>query len=187
MLIHAITPILNVSDVPASVLWFERIGWRRSFAWNDGGMIEGGGLSDAHGPAGFAGVCAAWPGSGDACGSGGTSGSRGEQEEGRHAPAVFLCRDGQGSRDPRPCSNQDVESFGGVWMSWWVDDVDAAYARCLGAGVEVICPPADRPWGVRECLIRHPDGHYFRLSGHVAGSHDDVPGCEGGGGRSGGI
>jgi len=178
MLIHAVTPILNVSDVPASVLWFERIGWKRSFAWNHGGMIEGGGLCNAHGPAGFAGVCAAWPGadaarvSGPSDGTAGSGGSGGEQVERRHAPSVFLCHDGQGARDPRPCTNADGDNFGGVWMSWWVDDVDAAHGRCLREGIEVICPPTDQPWGVREFLIRHPDGHYFRLSGHVAADDD---------------
>jgi uncharacterized glyoxalase superfamily protein PhnB len=34
-----LTPILNVSDVPASLDWFEALGWERGFAWDDeGGM-----------------------------------------------------------------------------------------------------------------------------------------------------
>jgi uncharacterized glyoxalase superfamily protein PhnB len=34
-----LTPILNVSDVPASLTWFEDLGWERGFAWDDeGGM-----------------------------------------------------------------------------------------------------------------------------------------------------
>lgn len=34
-----LTPILNVSDVPASLEWFEALGWERGFAWDDeGGM-----------------------------------------------------------------------------------------------------------------------------------------------------
>ena len=38
--IEFITPILNVSDVPASIAWFEKIGWGRTFTWNNGGVIE---------------------------------------------------------------------------------------------------------------------------------------------------
>lgn len=67
---------------------------------------------------------------------------------------VFLCVGDQGAA-------------GGVWMSWWVAapaDVDAAHARALAQGVAVAHPPTDEPWGVRECHLRHPDGHTFRVS-----------------------
>jgi predicted lactoylglutathione lyase len=34
-----LTPVLNVSDVPVSLAWFEALGWERGFAWDDeGGM-----------------------------------------------------------------------------------------------------------------------------------------------------
>ncbi|MDQ1469467.1 MAG: hypothetical protein QOJ99_947, partial [Bryobacterales bacterium] len=52
----------------------------------------------------------------------------------------------------------------GVWMSIWVDDVDAEYEHCISQGIEVIAPPADYPWNVREMHVRHPDGHVFRIS-----------------------
>jgi catechol 2,3-dioxygenase-like lactoylglutathione lyase family enzyme len=73
---------------------------------------------------------------------------------------LFLCKDGQGSRG----------DTGGVWMSWWVRspaEVDAAHARAVEHGLTVTSPPSDRPWGVRECHLRHPDGHTFRVSAHV--------------------
>ena len=39
MKLASLTPILNVSDVPASLDWFEALGWERGFAWDDeGGM-----------------------------------------------------------------------------------------------------------------------------------------------------
>jgi uncharacterized glyoxalase superfamily protein PhnB len=66
---------------------------------------------------------------------------------------IFLCRGGQGGR---------AES--GVWMSIWVDDVDAVYAECLENGIEVTLPPTDEEWNVREMHVRHPDGHVFRIS-----------------------
>ena len=39
MRLVGLTPVLNVSDVPASLDWFEALGWERGFAWDDeGGM-----------------------------------------------------------------------------------------------------------------------------------------------------
>ena len=52
-----------------------------------------------------------------------------------------------------------------MWNAYfWVDDVDAVHADCLAADIEVTFAPADMSWGVRECHVRHPDGHVFRLS-----------------------
>lgn len=146
MKVKGITPILNVSDVPASMRWLESLGWCRGFSWNHGGMIPGAADSSASGPATFAGLCANPPGA-------------------EHGPMIFLCKDGQGSRDPRPMTDPSSESYGGVWMSWWVDSVDSAHAECVRAGIEIVRPPVNESWGVREFLIRHPDGHYFRISG----------------------
>jgi hypothetical protein len=55
----------------------------------------------------------------------------------------------------------------GVWMTWWLDspaEVDALYATATRLGLEAVCPPRDKPWGVREFPLRHPDGHTFRVS-----------------------
>ena len=137
---------MNVSDVPASVLWFERLGWQRTFTYNAGGMIIHAALENQQGPAHFAGLCANSP----------------EQGKG---PTIFLCQNAQGARDPRPCPNPAADNYGAVWMSWWVPNVDAAHRDCLLQSVEIIRPPVNEPWGVREFLIRHADGHYFRISG----------------------
>jgi hypothetical protein len=45
------------------------------------------------------------------------------------------------------------------------DDVDAYHAAVVQTGAEVIQPPADRPWGVREMLVRDPNAHVIRF-GH---------------------
>ena len=37
MPVRNVTPILNVSDVEASVAWFEKVGWREGFLWQDDG------------------------------------------------------------------------------------------------------------------------------------------------------
>jgi uncharacterized glyoxalase superfamily protein PhnB len=81
----------------------------------------------------------------------------------------FLCEDGQGGRgkgDNRmtfgPEGDQSADK--GVWMSIWVDDVDADYRHCTEQGLDVTWPPTDHPWNVREMHVRHPDGHVFRIS-----------------------
>ena len=115
-----LAPILNVSDVPASLDWFEALGWARGFAWDEHGMhsskptfasIESGGAE------------------------------------------IFLCLDGQGER--------------GVWMSWFLPsraELDALHTRAIELGCEIVRPPTDEPWGMREFHLRHPDGHVFRVS-----------------------
>jgi uncharacterized glyoxalase superfamily protein PhnB len=70
------------------------------------------------------------------------------------AVEIFMSQDGQGGRG----------EGSGVWLSIWVDDVDALHRLCLDQGIDVTMPPTDEPWGVREMHIRHPDGHIFRMS-----------------------
>ena len=112
-----VVPILNVSDLAASFAWFAKLGWTKTFEWEDS------------------------PGAKPIFGGVGS----GECE-------IFLCLDGQGGRGDT-----------GAWMSVFVDDPDAVYARCLAEGFDVTSPPADRPWNVREFHVRHPDGHVLRI------------------------
>ena len=82
---------------------------------------------------------------------------------------IFLCEGGQGGRGRSPMkatfgAEGDQTGDKGVWMSIWVEDVDAVHRECLKQGVEVAWPPTDMEWNVREMHIRHPDGHVFRIS-----------------------
>lgn len=82
---------------------------------------------------------------------------------------IFLCEGGQGGRGRGPhriTFGPEGDQCGdkGVWMSIWVDDVDAVYEHCLAEGLEVTWPPTDHPWNAREMHLRHPDGHVFRIS-----------------------
>ena len=43
-----------------------------------------------------------------------------------------------------------------LWLQ--VRDVDAEFSRLQGAGVTVVEPPVDEPWGLREARLRDPDG-----------------------------
>jgi catechol 2,3-dioxygenase-like lactoylglutathione lyase family enzyme len=85
---------------------------------------------------------------------------------------IYLCRGAQGSRG----KSESPSTFGphgdetadrGVWMSIWVDDVDAIYEHCKSQGLEVTWPPTDMPWNVREMHVRHPDGHVFRIGKYL--------------------
>ena len=44
-----------------------------------------------------------------------------------------------------------------------VDDVGAFYERAVILGAEIVKPPTDEPWGMREFGVRSPDGHRFML------------------------
>jgi catechol 2,3-dioxygenase-like lactoylglutathione lyase family enzyme len=134
MLAHAVTPILNVSDMAQSFAWFARLGWTRGFDWGD--------------PPTFGSVCS------------------GKCE-------IFLCLGAQGGRGKS--THPTTKGLGeagdrGVWMSIWVDDIDAVHQRCLAEGLEVTMPPTDEPWNVREMHVRHPDGHVFRISKGIGGA-----------------
>jgi uncharacterized glyoxalase superfamily protein PhnB len=65
---------------------------------------------------------------------------------------IFLCVGAQGGRGDD-----------GVWLSIFVDDVDAVHSRCVREGLEITRQPVDEVWGVREFHLRHPDGHIFRI------------------------
>jgi uncharacterized glyoxalase superfamily protein PhnB len=81
---------------------------------------------------------------------------------------IFLCENCQGGRgksaakSTRPGDDNDYADRG-MWMSIWVEDVDAVHQNCLTQGLEVTFPPTDMPWNVREMHVRHPDGHVFRI------------------------
>jgi hypothetical protein len=81
---------------------------------------------------------------------------------------IFLCLNGQGGRG----KGKNTATFGaagdqqadkGAWMSVFVDDVDGVHHECVAAGIEIMFPPTDMPWCVREMHVRHPDGHVFRV------------------------
>jgi hypothetical protein len=128
MNVHAVTPILNVTSIPDSIAWFEKLGWQKHWVWGDDQPTFGAVISG-------------------------------------HAE-IFLCANCQGARGgPLPREPWDNQA-GSVWMSWWLPsptDVDAFYAHALELDVLAPFPPTDMPWSVRECHIRHPDGHTFRV------------------------
>src|ERR1700756_3973913 len=131
MIAKGITPILNVSDLPATFPWFEKWGWKKLWDWGT--------------PPTFGAV-----GSGDEV-------------------CIFLCKGAQGGRGKGSntttfTSDIDDTLDKGVWMSLWVEDVDAVHKESGAAGLDITMPPTNEPWNVREMHLRHPDGHVFRVS-----------------------
>jgi catechol 2,3-dioxygenase-like lactoylglutathione lyase family enzyme len=45
MIVHRLTPILNVSNIEESFAWFEKLGWQKAWDWGDpptfGGVCSG--------------------------------------------------------------------------------------------------------------------------------------------------
>ena len=81
---------------------------------------------------------------------------------------IFLSLNGQGGRGKGNNSqtfgsNGDETQDKGVWLSIFVDDVDRVHSNAIAADIEVVLPPTDLPWNVRECHLCHPDGHVFRI------------------------
>jgi len=82
---------------------------------------------------------------------------------------IFLSLNGQGGRG-KGANSATFQTEGddcldkGVWLSVWVEDVDAVHQLATANDIEVTCAPEDMSWGVRECHLRHPDGHVFRVS-----------------------
>ena len=145
MHITGVNPILNVSNVPTSIDWFEKLGFVRNFTYNGGGMIAGAALSNASGPAEFAGV---------GCGE----------------VTIFLCQNAQGIQGGKPPRFDGHGDTGATWMSLWLKtpaEIDEASSLAKSLGITILWGPANEPWGVRECRIMHPDGHVFRLSARL--------------------
>ena len=62
------------------------------------------------------------------------------------------------------CLSQNAQGGPGTWLMIWVDNVDTVHAACQRHNLEVIRPPQNEPWHVREMHVRHPDGHVLRVS-----------------------
>jgi len=73
---------------------------------------------------------------------------------------IFMCEGAQGS--------------GACWMSIFVEDVDSLHEDYQASGANIIQPPTNFPWGVREMNIEDPDGHRFRIGSESTGETDNL-------------
>ena len=61
------------------------------------------------------------------------------------------------------------ETLGGtpVTLHLAVDDADAAFARAVDAGAEVVMPLQDTFWGDRYAIVRDPFGHRWSIAAPI--------------------
>jgi len=56
--------------------------------------------------------------------------------------------------------------------SWFIhlllDDVDAYHREIRDRGADIVSPPTDRPYGLREFSLRTPDGHRLMVGQTIA-------------------
>jgi uncharacterized glyoxalase superfamily protein PhnB len=67
----------------------------------------------------------------------------------RDRAALMLCAGDQGQP--------------GTWVWIAASDVDILYAELEARGARLRHPPANYPWGSRECQVTDPDGHVIRF------------------------
>ena len=72
---------------------------------------------------------------------------------------IFLCEGGQGQP--------------GMWMSIFIEDVDALHQEYKKSGAIVRLPPTNMPWGTREMNVEDLDGHRLRMGSDATGPADE--------------
>ena len=45
----------------------------------------------------------------------------------------------------------------------WVDDVETLHAELIERGADVVLPPTDQPWRLREIRVRDPNGYILGI------------------------
>lgn len=140
MSIQNVTPILNVSDVEASVEWFKKVGWREGFLWRDNpnDMVS------------FGSVCT------------------GADGNGAEIFLCLNGQGSRGTIMPHFPGDDVTDGVWMSWWLESPAEVDALHASALAQGLIVTLPPTNEPWGVREFHLRHPDGHMFRVGAGLA-------------------
>jgi predicted enzyme related to lactoylglutathione lyase len=74
---------------------------------------------------------------------------------------IFFCEGGQGNP--------------GTWLSIFMEDVDWYYERIKALGAEVIEPPENYPWGMREMRVRDPNQHVIRFGHGIPSREPKLP------------
>jgi catechol 2,3-dioxygenase-like lactoylglutathione lyase family enzyme len=64
----------------------------------------------------------------------------------------------------------NAENDGRIDVYFWVNDADALHRELTGKGADVVCAPDDQPYGMREFLVRDPDGHMLAFGHDTTGS-----------------
>ena len=51
----------------------------------------------------------------------------------------------------------------GTWLAINVDNIDEYYESIKSSQADILTAPEDKPWNMREMLVRDPDGHIIRF------------------------
>lgn len=65
--------------------------------------------------------------------------------------------------------HSNAENDGRIDVYFWVSDADALYAELTEAGADVVCEPENRVYGIREFMVRDPDGHVLAFGHDTTG------------------
>lgn len=71
---------------------------------------------------------------------------------------TFMCGRCPDAIDPRELGDHQYFAY------LLVDDLHAFHERAQGADADIIKPPRDEPWGMREMGLRTVDGHRIMLA-----------------------
>lgn len=55
---------------------------------------------------------------------------------------------------------------------FWVRDADALHAEFAGKGADIVCPPSDEVYMMREFAVRDPDGHWLGFGHDISGQNN---------------
>jgi catechol 2,3-dioxygenase-like lactoylglutathione lyase family enzyme len=64
----------------------------------------------------------------------------------------------------------NAENAGRIDVYFWVNDADALHSEYSQKGADVVCQPEDQPYGMREFLVRDPDGHVLAFGHDTTGT-----------------
>lgn len=74
---------------------------------------------------------------------------------------IFFCLKGQGQP--------------GTWLSIFMVEVDAYHERIASLGADIVQPPRDMPWGMREMEVRDPNQHIIRFGHGIPAREPKLP------------
>jgi len=71
--------------------------------------------------------------------------------------------------DPGKTVHPNAENDGRIDAYFWVNDADALHREFSDSGADVVCGPEDQVYGMREFLVRDPDGHVLAFGHDTTG------------------
>jgi catechol 2,3-dioxygenase-like lactoylglutathione lyase family enzyme len=77
-----------------------------------------------------------------------------------------------GQVDPGDTFKPNGDYDGRYDAYFWVADSDALHAEFSAKGADIVCPPSDEPYMMREFQVRDPDGHLLAFGHDISGANN---------------